>query len=139
MNVLTIVLQAALWIWFLGAVISYRTKKFTLVDGMGVKSAEFFMLVLYSAGIAAFYVFPSAGRWILFGILMLWFVAEFMFHWRYTIFGATQRKIDGYNKCFEGTLCVFPRRETRLVPDLYHIVQHLLILGNIFCCLIPCS
>ena len=29
----------------------------------------------------------------------------------------------------------FPMSETRLVPDLYHIVQHALILLNIIVCL----
>jgi len=30
---------------------------------------------------------------------------------------------------------IFPMSETRLVPDLYHIVQHTLILLNIVVCL----
>ena len=40
MTVITILLQAALWIWFLGCTTSYRFGKVTLVEGMGIKSAE---------------------------------------------------------------------------------------------------
>ena len=132
---ITIILQAALWIWFLGCVTTYRIGKVTLVEGMGLKSAEFAMLCLYSAGLAAFHLLRPAGRWILLGILVLWFVVEFFCHWYYTIFGASEQKLKGYNDCFRNTARIFPMSETRLVPDLYHIVQHTLILLNIVCCL----
>ena len=45
--------------------------------------------------------------------------------------GATPEKIRGYNRCFEGSLCIVPRRENRLIPDFYHIVLHILIALNI--------
>lgn len=44
----------------------------------------------------------------------------------------------GYNDCFRNTFRIFPMSETRLIPDLYHIVQHLLILLNIIICLVGC-
>jgi len=131
----TLIFQALLWIWFLGCTISWRIGKYTLVEGMGIKSAEFGMLCLYSAGLLLFYVARPAGRWILFGVLVLWFVVEFFCHWYYTLFGASERKLQGYNDCFRGTVRLFPMSETRLVPDLYHIVQHTLILVNIVLCL----
>ena len=89
------------------------------------------MLCLYSFGIIAFHCFPPTGKWILFGILMLWFVVQFFCHWYFTIFGASERKLKGYNECFRNTVRIFPMSDRRLIPDLYHIVQHLLILGNI--------
>ena len=130
-----VVLQAALWIWFLGCTTTYRFGKVTLVEGMGLKSAEFLTLCLYSAGLVLFYLLRPAGKWILFGILALWFIVEFFCHWYFTIFGAPERKLKGYNDCFRGTARIFPMSETRLVPDLYHIVQHTLILLNIIFCL----
>ena len=124
----TILLQAALWIWFLGCTTSWRFGKYTLVEGMGVKSAEFAVLCLYSVGLVLYYL---AGKWILLSLLILWFVVEFFCHWYFTIFGVTERKLKGYNECFRNTVRIFPMSETRLVPDLYHIVQHTLILLNI--------
>ena len=131
--VIAILSQAALWIWFLGCT-TYRLGKYVLVEGMGVKSAEFATLCLYSVGLLLYYLLP-VGRWILLGMLVLLFVVEFFCHWYFTIFGASERKLQGYNECFRNTLRVFPMSETRLVPDLYHIVQHALILLNIVVCL----
>ena len=134
--IITILFQAALWIWFLGCTTTYRIGKHLLVEGMGLKSAEFAVLCLYSMGLAAFHCFQPAGRWILLGILLLWFAVQFMCHWYYTIFGASERKLQGYNDCFRDAVRIFPMSDKRLIPDLYHIVLHLLILANIICCLI---
>ena len=130
----TILLQAALWIWFLGCTTTWRFGRYTLVEGMGVKSTEFATLCLYSIGLLLYWAVP-AGKWILLGMLVLWFVVEFFCHWYFTIFGVTERKLKGYNECFRNTVRLFPMSETRLVPDLYHIVQHILILLNIIICL----
>ena len=134
--VVTILLQATLWLWFLGCTTTYRLGKHTLVEGMGLKSAEFATLCLYSVGLILYYALRPAGKWILLAVLGLWFVVEFFCHWFYTIFGVSERKLKGYNECFRNTVRVFPMSETRLVPDLYHIVQHMLILLNIIVCLI---
>ena len=134
--IITILLQAALWIWFLGCTTTYRIGKHLLVEGMGLKSAEFAVFCLYSLGLAAFHCFQPAGRWILLGILLLWFAVQFMCHWYFTIFGASERKLQGYNDCFRDAVRIFPMSDKRLIPDLYHIVLHLLILANIICCLI---
>ena len=131
---MVLLIQVLLWIWFLGAVITYRFGKLALVDGEGIKSAEFIVLCLYSAGIAVFHT-VSFGVWILLGILILWFVVQFFCHWYYTIFGASEAKLRGYNDCFKDTVRIFPMSETRLVPDLYHIVLHVLIMANILICI----
>ena len=136
MMAITIICQAVLWIWFLGCTVTYRIGKHLLVEGMGLKSAEFIVLCLYSLGLAAFHCFDPAGKWILFGILLLWFIVQFMCHWYFTIFGATERKLQGYNECFRGSVRIFPMSDKRLIPDLYHIVLHILILVNIILCLI---
>ena len=130
-----ILIQAALWIWFLGCVTPYRLGKHLLVEGMGVKSAEFCVLCLYSLGLIAYHCFQPAGRWILLGILLLWFAVQFMCHWYFTIFGASERKLQGYNDSFRDTVRLFPMSDERLVPDLYHILLHVLILLNIIVCL----
>ena len=132
---MTVILQALLWVWFLGCTVTYRIGKKFLVEGMGIRSAEFLTLCLYSAGLVAFHCLQPAGKWILFGILTLWFTVEFFCHWYFTIFGASEKKLAGYNDCFRNTVRLFPMSEKRLIPDLYHIIQHLLILANIVCCL----
>ena len=130
-----IVCQLALWVWFLGCTITYRIGKCLLVEGMGVKSAEFAVLCLYSLGLIAYHWFQPAGKWVLFGILLLWFVVQFMCHWFYTIFGASESKLKGYNECFKDAVRLFPMSDERLVPDLYHILLHVLILINLILCI----
>ena len=129
-----ILTQAVLWIWFLGCTTTYRIGKHLLVDGMGIKSAEFIMLCLYSIGLVSYHIFLSAGKWFLLTILLLWFIVQFLCHWYYTIFGASEKKLRGYNECFRDTIRIFPMSEVRLVPDLYHIILHILILANIIFC-----
>ena len=72
----------------------------------------------------------------MFTILALWFVVQFFCHWYYTIFGASESKLKGYNECFKGTARLIPMSEKRLIPDLYHIVLHVLILLNVILVLI---
>ena len=134
-TVITMLIQIALWICFLGCITTYHVGKQLLVEGMGIKSAEFIMLCLYSIGLVSYYLLPPAGKWILLTVLVLWFVVQFFCHWYYTIFGASEKKLTGYNDCFRDTIRLFPMSEKRLVPDLYHIILHILILANIICCL----
>ena len=124
--------QIVLWIWFLGCVITWRAGQRLLVEGMGIRSAEFVMLCVYTAGMAAGLFLRPAGKWVLLGILAMWFIVQFFCHWYYTFFGAGTEKISGYNKCFRDTVRLFPMKEDRVIPDLYHIVLHVLILLNIF-------
>ena len=133
---ITIICQIVLWIWFLGCTITYRIGKYLLVEGVGTKSAEFAVLCLYSLGIVLFHWFQPAGKWILFGILTLWFIVQFMCHWYFTLFGASERKLQGYNECFKDCIRLFPISNKRLIPDLYHIVLHILILINIAICVL---
>lgn len=133
---LTLFMQALLWIWFLGCVTTWRFGKLLFVEGTGIKSVEFAMLCLYSIGLITYYCLQPADKWILFTILVLWFVVQFFCHWYYTIFGASERKLKGYNECFKGTVRLIPMSETRLIPDLYHMVLHILILLNGVLCLL---
>lgn len=131
-----ILVQAILWIWFFGCIRTYYMGKYLLVEGMGIKSAEFFMFCLYSIGLISFHFLQPAGKWILLVILGFWFVVQFFCHWYYTIFGASESKLQGYNDCFRNTIHIFPISEKRIVPDLYHMILHILILGNIVFCII---
>ena len=136
MKVLLLIFQLILFIWFIGCITDYKIKKYILVEGMGIKSAEFIMLVLYGTGILLTLIFPKVGYHVVLYILVFWIVIQFFCHWYFTIFGASEKKLKGYNKCFEGTVRIFPSSEKRLVPDFYHIVLHLFIITNIVMTLI---
>ncbi len=131
MRLSVIIVSSLLWIWFLGCTVSWRFGKVVLVNGEGVKSLEFAVLVLFSIGMVLYILLEPVGKWVLLSELSLWLVVQFFCHEYFTIFGVSERKLTGYNQCFEGTVKVFPVSETRLVPDLYHIVLHLLLAADL--------
>ena len=49
------------------------------------------MLCLYSVGIVSFHLWHGVGKWVLLFVLTAWFVVQFLCHWRYTIFGASEK------------------------------------------------
>lgn len=130
------IFQLILLIWFFGSIKTYKLKNHILVEGMGIKSAEFFMLCLFCLGVIFNYSIHNIGKWILFAVLMFWFIIQFLCHWYYTIFGASEQKIAGYNQCFQNTVRIIPMSDARLIPDFYHTVLHVLILINIIFCVI---
>ena len=131
MRILILAVSLVLWLWFLGCTTTWRFGKILLVEGMGLKSLEFIALVLFTAGIAVYFLWESVGVWVLLVLLSIWLVEQFFCHEYFTIFGAGDRKLKGYNCCFQDTVKLFPASETRLIPDLYHIVLHLLIAADL--------
>ena len=121
------IISCLLWIWFLGCTISWRFGKTLLVEGMGIKSVEFVALAVFTVGIGLYFLWEPVGKWVLLAELSLWLTLQFFCHEYYTIFGASQKKLKGYNQCFAHTVKLFPQSDTRLIPDLYHIVLHILI------------
>ena len=127
MRIFVVIVSCLLWVWFLGCTITWHFGKVLLVEGMGIRSPEFIALLLYSTGIIFYLVWEPIGIWVLLIELLLWTIVQFFCHEYFTILGASPRKIEGYNKCFEGSLKLFPVSKTRLVPDFYHVVLHSLI------------
>lgn len=109
---------------------TYRFGKILLVEGVGPLSPEGLMFGMYAAGIILNLCVPPVGKWWLFAVLVVWLVIQFFCHWNFTLFGASEQKLKGYCGCFKDTLRLIPAIDTRLIPDLYHIVLHLLILIN---------
>lgn len=61
----------------------------------------------------------------LFGLVLY---GLYHFHWKLYLFGATDKKINGYNNYFKGTHRILPESPTRLVPDTFHIIHSVLYL-----------
>ena len=137
LNVMAYICEVALLVWFFGCIVTYRLGRVLLVEGVGIKSAEFGMFIVYTASLVLRISFPQIGKWFMLVVLVFWIVVQYFCHWHFTIFGASPEKIRGYNQCFEGTLCIVPRREDRLIPDFYHIALHgLIVLNIVFLCLV---
>ena len=46
------------------------------------------------------------------------------------VFRCQREKLTGYNECFQNTVHLIPASTSRLVPDLYHVVLHIMIIIN---------
>lgn len=79
-NTIAYILEVVLLIWFFGCIVTYRIGKVLLVEGMGIKSVEFGMLVVYAAGIALRITLPQAGNCFMFAVLVFWLVVQYFCH-----------------------------------------------------------
>ena len=74
----------------------------------------------------------KSGRWGLAAWLTCWLATQFFSHWYVSLVGPW----EGKNRYFAGTVKLFTAGEVYL-PDLYHVVLHLLIgaaLAATLCC-----
>lgn len=79
--------------------------------------------LIFTACLIAFWLWKRGGAYVLSAWLALWFLAQVSSHWVPAIFGPWEQKIQ----YFEGTIKLFAS-DTVYIPDLYHIILHLLIL-----------
>lgn len=112
--------------FFLDMIGVYFGEKY-LVTRSYKEDGIFFIMML-----VAFLLFifkEKIGRIVLIVWLTLWFVVEFLMHEWYTIFGSgIMGSIEGKMHFFKDAIYLI-KLESRYVPDLYHIILHILILG----------
>ncbi len=73
------------------------------------------------------------GKYLLASWLVMWFLTQFLSHWYFTIFGPSEEKIN----YFADTIKLIPSSNT-YIPDLYHIILHILILVSLINIVIYC-
>ncbi|GIO43864.1 hypothetical protein [Paenibacillus apis] len=78
--------------------------------------------VLFVLALALFIWKEHIGKYVLMIWLTLWLITQLIFHEWYTVTGGGAGKI----RYFEGSVKLIDS-EMRYIPDLYHIVLHLLI------------
>ncbi len=79
--------------------------------------------IIFAVSLILFILKEKVGKYILLIWLSLWLATQFYSHWYITIFGPWER-IRTY---FANTIKLIPTNNI-YIPDLYHIVLHLLIL-----------
>ena len=131
MNNTIIILSVLTVLFFFGCVKTYKISGKVFVEGMGFRSIEFYWFIILLISFFTYLLFNDIGKWVLLGYYLLWFIMLFMNHWRYVIFGVTEIKLKGYNKCFKNTIKLFQASDKHLVPDLYHILLSVIVLLNL--------
>ena len=85
--------------------------------------------LIYLAAIILFFAKEEIGKWLVIVWLSMWFVIQFMCHEWYTIFNSGfMGSLDGKIEYFSGTIH-WLIIEGRYIPDVYHTILHILILG----------
>ena len=121
-----IIFNIPLLAWFFLDMIGFTVGNSELVSQSYKEDGIF--LIVYLIALVSFIFFKGKWKLVLPIWLSIWFLIQMYCHWYFTIFGPW----DGMNRYFVNTIKLFPQTE-RYVPDLYHIVLHILILLALVC------
>ena len=116
-----------LFVWFSLDMTGFSFKNITLVESAWNQVDGLWWLIFLTSFIG-FKFKEKFGKYFLFIFILMWIIIQFKCHWYHTIFGTSIEKINSYNQYFRHTLHIIPPSEKILIPDLYHIILHLLIL-----------
>lgn len=130
-KMISYIANTGLFIWFFLDMIGVAFNDQVLVTQSWKEDGLFFLIFLVSL---LLYIFKEkVGMYILSFWLIMWFIIQFYFHWYYTIFGPW----EGKNNYFSNTIKLINTSEI-YVPDLYHIVLHILLLFSLISTLSYC-
>ena len=86
-------------------------------------SEDGLFFVIYILSLLVFIFKEKIGKYILNIWLIIWLSTQFLFHWITTITGLGASKIEYFKDSIK-----LINSEKRYIPDLYHIVLHILII-----------
>lgn len=113
-----IISNICLLLWFFLDMIGMNINGNILVTRSYKDDGIFFIIFL-----ALFIVKERIGKYFLTAWLFMWFLAQFLSHWYFTIFGPSEGKVS----YFADTIKLIPAFNI-YIPDLYHMILHILIL-----------
>lgn len=131
MKKISIYTISLLFIWFSLDMTGFSIGDFTLVESAW-NSIDGVWWLLFLTFSILFIIKEKIGKYMLSIFIFLWAMIQFYSHWYYTIFGASEEKIISYNQFFKETYHIIPSSNSILIPDLYHIILHILILITLF-------
>ncbi|MCL2081172.1 MAG: hypothetical protein FWH16_03625 [Oscillospiraceae bacterium] len=134
---LCIIANGLLLMWFFFDVFGFSIGKFVFVEAAW-NSIDGIWFLFFAGLFAMFCVKDKYGKYPLSIFLLIWAFVQFTSHWYYTIFGASEERIAGYNRFFGNTYFIVPASDSRIIPDFYHIVLYLFILFALSCMVMYC-
>lgn len=120
-------INAVLLLWYALSMFGVKIGEKYLVEGAFKEEWIFLLIPVITFSLYLFW--KKVGKCIHLVWLSLWVITQFLSHEWYTVFGKgfmgdTEGKINYFKDCIK--LIDFPGR---YVPDLYHIVLHILIVA----------
>ena len=110
-----------LLVWFFLDMIGLNFGNQYLVSQSFSDDGIFF--IIYVTSLLLFAFKEKIGKYILNIWLFLWLLTQFFSHWYFTIIGQGLNKIE----YFKGSIKLI-ESTTKYIPDLYHIILHILII-----------
>ena len=127
----TIIVNAFLMIWFFMDMVGLSIGDNILVTRSYKDDGIFF--IIFAVALVWFIIRDNIGKYILLSWLFIWFSTQFYFHWYFTMFGPWKGKIN----YFANTIKLI-QSSNIYIPDLYHIVLHVLILVSLISTITYC-
>lgn len=121
----------SLLLWFFLDMTGMSINNHILVTRSYKEDGIFFLIFLLL--FILFILKDNIGKYFLAIWLFLWFTTQFLSHWYFTIFGPSIGKMN----YFANTIKLIPSSNI-YIPDLYHIVLHILILISLVSMIIYC-
>lgn len=116
-----VISNLCLLLWFFFDMIGVSIKGNVLVTRAFRTDGIFFLIFLI---LLIWYLYKEkTAKYFLSGWLFMWFIIQFLSHWYFTIFGPSEGKMN----YFADTIKLIPSTNI-YIPDLYHIILHILIL-----------
>lgn len=121
-----IIINVVLLVWYFLSMVGLKIGNKYLVES--AFKDEWIFMFIPTLTLLLFVFWRKAGKCVHLIWLTMWFVTQFLSHEWYTIFGSgfmgdTEGKISYFQDCIQLIDC-----QGRYVPDLYHIILHVLIL-----------
>lgn len=121
-----IICNILLLVWYFLAMTGLKIGSKYLVES--AFEDEWIFMLIPTLTFLLFVFFDKIGKYIHLIWLSMWFITQFLSHEWYTIFGSgfmgnVENKINYFQNCIQLVNC-----QARYIPDLYHIVLHILII-----------
>jgi len=132
MQLLTVVASGLFLLFFIGEFIGVKGFSRRPKPGTSMWKINLVFTVLWVIAITLLLFGRTSGVLFTLVLSILWFIAQIRAHWIPYIFGAPFDYQREYQKIFQNTITFLPRLTKRgVVPDLYHTIIGLLLIGTI--------
>lgn len=121
-----VIINTMLLIWYFLSMTGLKIGSKYLVES--AFKDELIFMIIPAVTLLLFVFFKKVGKYVHLIWLVMWFATQILSHEWYTIFGRgfmgdVEGKINYFHNCIQLVNC-----QGRYVPDLYHIILHILIL-----------
>ncbi len=127
-----VITNLSLLLWFFLDMTGMSINEHILVTRSYKEDGIFFLIFL--SLFILFILKDKIGKYFLASWLFLWFTAQLLSHWYFTIFGPSVGKMN----YFANTIKLI-QSSNMYIPDLYHIVLHVLILTSLVSMITYCT